>query len=93
MTDRSNFLKQLSAAGIASCVPGILGAKTFPAIQSEVVTNDTNKIWACFMHLSFNFAGGIRNWGGIRKEFEPDQSLWDDATKRYIKRYLQKNFA
>lgn len=38
-----------------------------------------DKIWACFMHLSFNFAGGIRNWGGLRDEFEPDMSTWDSA--------------
>jgi len=34
------------------------------------------------MHLSFNFAGGIRDWGGLRHEFEPDQSMWDDAIRR-----------
>ncbi|HRE52375.1 MAG TPA: hypothetical protein PK339_13190 [Flavitalea sp.] len=41
--------------------------------------NETDKIWAVLMHLSFNFASGIVRWGGIRKEFEPDQSLWDAA--------------
>lgn len=45
--------------------------------------NDTEeRIWACFMHLSFNFAGGIRNWGGLRDEFEPDSSTWDAAIDR-----------
>ena len=71
---------------MVSCVPGIIGAQTFPAIQSVSSVNGANKIWACFMHLSFNFAGGIRNWGGLRREFEPDQSLWDDAIKRMAER-------
>lgn len=31
------------------------------------------------MHLSFNFAGGIKRWGGMRTKFEPEQSLWNDA--------------
>lgn len=86
MTDRRSFIKQLSAAGMAGCVPGIVGAQTFPSTQSASSVNSTNKIWACFMHLSFNFAGGIRNWGGLRKEFEPDQSVWDDAIKRMAER-------
>ena len=79
MTNRRNFIKQLSAAGLAGCVPGMMEA--MPAPDSNPVGKFTvdNKIWACFMHLSFNFAGGIRNWGGLRTEFEPEQSLWDDA--------------
>ncbi|MBY5959172.1 hypothetical protein KUV50_13550 [Membranicola marinus] len=45
----------------------------------EIIAPKDKKIWACFMHLSFNFAGGIRNWGGLRTEFEPDISTWDAA--------------
>jgi len=73
MTNRRNFIKQLSAAGILSTMPEYLktGHKT---------AND--KIWACLLHLSFNFAGGIRNWGGLRDEFEPEESLWNDAITR-----------
>ncbi len=45
----------------------------------EKMDSTDKMIWACFMHLSFNFAGGIRNWGGLRDEFEPDMSTWDTA--------------
>ncbi len=87
MTDRRNFIKQLSAAGMVSCVPNILKSQPLAAeVSKNTPTTPGEKIWACFMHLSFNFAGGIRNWGGIRKEFEPDQSLWDDAIKRMAER-------
>jgi hypothetical protein len=37
-----------------------------------------NKIWAGLLHLSFNFALGIANFGGIRTEFEPKESLLND---------------
>ena len=40
------------------------------------------KIWACLLHLSFNFAAGIKNWGGLREEFEPEETLWNDAINR-----------
>ena len=46
------------------------------------------KIWACLLHLSFNFAAGIMNpkWGtGPREEFEPEESLWNDAISRMAK--------
>lgn len=38
-----------------------------------------DKIWACLLHLSFNFAAGIKKYGGIRKEFELSEPLWNDA--------------
>lgn len=73
MTNRRNFLKQLSAAAVLSTMPELLMAGH---------NTSTDKIWACLLHLSFNFAGGIRNWGGIREEFEPHESLWNDAIAR-----------
>ncbi len=39
----------------------------------------TDKIWAGLLHLSFNVALGIKKFGGIRTEFEPVESLWNDA--------------
>ncbi len=48
-------------------------------VIKEKLEGDDTMIWACFMHLSFNFAGGIQNWGGLRDEFEPDMSTWDAA--------------
>ncbi len=87
MTDRRNFIKQLSAAGVAGCMPGILSASAGPQWSGQQQNEEPSaKIWACLMHLSFNFAGGIRHWGGIRKEFEPDQPVWDGAIKRMAER-------
>jgi hypothetical protein len=80
---RRTFIKQLSAASMASCIPYKLASQESRGeVGRTSLTNPSEKIWACFMHLSFNFAGGIRNWGGLRKEFEPHQSIWDDAIKR-----------
>src|SRR5690554_728767 len=80
MTSRRNFIKQISAAGIVSLAPSSLMSQRFSSEKLNSSTNSTDdKIWACLMHLSFNFAGGIRHWGGIRTEFETEQSIWDDA--------------
>lgn len=81
MINRRSFIKRLSTVGLVSCAPGILhSTPDFTAITDSIPEKfSTDKIWACFMHLSFNFAGGIRYWGGLRTEFEPNQSLWDDA--------------
>lgn len=68
----------------ASCIPPSLVSASDSFSRVKEVARpavSTDKIWAGFLHLSFNFAGGIHNWGGFRTEFEPDQSLWDDAVK------------
>ncbi len=79
MSYRRTFIKQLSAAGILSTMPEILKAE---AIVHKV---SDDRIWACLMHLSFNFASGILKpkWGdGLREEFEPEESLWNDAISK-----------
>jgi hypothetical protein len=43
-------------------------------------TND--EIWACLLHLSFNFAAGIKAFGGIRTELELSEVLLNDALKK-----------
>lgn len=83
MKNGRSFIKQLSNAGIAGCASNILTSQHLAA--NSIVTpprEPSDKIWACLLHLSFNFASGIRNWGGIRKEFEPQESLWNDAITR-----------
>jgi hypothetical protein len=42
----------------------------------------SDRIWACLLHLSFNFAAGIKAFGGIRTELELDEGLWNDALKK-----------
>lgn len=36
------------------------------------------------LHLSFNFEGGIRDWGGLRNEFEPAKPTWDAAIDEMV---------
>ncbi len=40
------------------------------------------KIWAGLLHLSFNFALGIKSFGGIRTEFEPVESVYREALQK-----------
>ncbi|MCL2742322.1 MAG: twin-arginine translocation signal domain-containing protein [Planctomycetaceae bacterium] len=80
-TNRRNFIKQTSAACAAACIPSMLNSNAIAATGDK----SSSKIWACWLHLSFNFAGGINNprWGnGMRTEFEPEQSVWDAAVKK-----------
>ncbi len=85
MINRRNFIKQLSNVGLVGCFPEMVSAMSSNTIESTLEKKSTDKIWACLMHLSFNFAGGIRNWGGLRTDFEPEQSLWDDAIEMMSK--------
>lgn len=75
MTNRREFIKQVSAAGLLAALPGT-GFSTFKAEET--------KIWAGLLHMSFNFAAGIHKYGGLRTEFEPEQAVWDDAIKRMV---------
>ena len=80
--NRRNFIKQLSATAVVGLTPGTLTSQAFTSNQTNISGKlAEEKIWACLMHLSFNFAGGIKSWGGLRTEFEPDQSVWDNAIK------------
>lgn len=44
--------------------------------------NHDEKICAVLLHLSFNFAGGIAAYGGIRKEMELGEQLWSDVLRQ-----------
>ena len=85
MTNRRNFIKQLSAAAVVGMVPNTISSQITATKKINTSTSPTSeKIWACLMHLSFNFAGGIKSWGGLRAEFETDQSVWDNAIKSMV---------
>lgn len=100
MIDRRNFIKQVSAVGLAGCIPDAMSALTneSPVITPSVVplpsVGSDNKIWACLMHLSFNFAGGIwakgNKWGGLglRPEFETDYTLWSEAIRQMAEKKI-----
>ena len=91
MTNRRNFIKQATAVGLAGCLPITISSTTALSRNNTAAPTPpednpaSEKIWACWLHLSFNFAGGINNprWGnGVRTEFEPEQSVWDAAIKK-----------
>lgn len=87
MTNRRNFIKKLAITGAASYLPvSYMESSLFAKDIRNQSVEQEEKIWACLLHLSFNFAGGIRHWGGIRKEFEPDQMVWDNVIKRMSER-------
>gem|GEM_PF-5718178 len=49
----------------------------FASCQIRKPKPETDLIWGCLLHLSFNFAGRIDLWGGIRTKFETDEAVWD----------------
>lgn len=77
MTNRRNFIKQVSAAGILSIVPNVLFSQQH---------KDTDKIWACLLHLSFNmweeYISPHRPFRGFRPDLELSESLWNDAINK-----------
>lgn len=77
LKNRRSFIKELSALGIFSSLPTVLLSKDNNLLMAE--DNKDTKIWACLLHLSFNFAAGIKKYGGIREEFENSELLWNDA--------------
>ena len=74
MTNRRNFVKQISAAGILSSMPyNLFSQRNKPG----------DKIWACLLHLSFNmweeYISPHRPFRGYRPDLELSESLWNDA--------------
>ena len=71
MSSRRKFIGQISTIGVMAGLPGIF-------IPSQNKTD--KKIWACHLHLSFNFAAGRSNKQS--RIFETDESVWDAAIER-----------
>jgi len=74
MTNRRDFIKQVSAAGIISTIPDVL-------IPKKKASDD--KIWACLLHLSFNmweeYVSPHRPFRGYSPDMRLSESLWNDA--------------
>jgi hypothetical protein len=88
MTNRRDFIKQVSAAGILSSIPSVLLSQQNPS---------NNKIWACLLHLSFNMWEEYRSPESPEENFRirgylPDlqlsELLWSDALKKMAKEGL-----
>lgn len=76
MTNRRNFIKQVSAAGMLSCIPEVV----FPQQKSKTLPEKSSepKIWALLLHLS-------ANWGGrVNPDLLFDEPLWNDVLKKMV---------
>ena len=89
--DRRGFLKRATALGMTVALPKVL-LGTPSSKQMTQPQASGKKFWACLMHLSFNFAGQIKLYGGLRTAFEPDISVWDAAVERMAKNYVNMLF-
>ncbi|WP_325529312.1 hypothetical protein [Chitinophaga sp.] len=82
MLHRRDFIRQLSAAGIISSMPGIL----LPQRATATPVKDTTKIWACLLHLSFNmweeYISPRFPDRGYRPDFRVNEPLWRDALEK-----------
>ena len=89
--DRRGFLKRATALGMTVALPKVL-LGTPSTKQMTQPQASGKKFWACLMHLSFNFAGQIKLYGGLRTAFEPDMSVWDAAVERMAKNHVNMLF-
>lgn len=82
MTNRRNFLKQASAAAIAAIIPDTI----FPGKRGK----NTDKIWACLLHLSFNmweeYVSPHRPFRGYDPDMRLSEPLWNTALDRMASR-------
>ncbi len=86
MSDRRNFIKNLSAAGMLAATPDFLSAQQKASSPHKKPLNE--KLWGCLLHLSYNFwvessiPGPYR---GYRPYLQLSESLWNDATDKMVK--------
>lgn len=86
MSDRRNFIKNVSAAGMLSAIPDFLLPKEKSLSFGEKTAND--KIWGCLLHLSYNFwveYSSPSPYRGYRPYLQMSESLWNDATEKMAK--------
>jgi hypothetical protein len=76
MTNRRNFIKHLSVAGILSSIPAV----PIPQQSGKILEENLAelKIWAELLHLSANM------WGKLYPDLLFDESLWNDALKKMV---------
>lgn len=83
MSDRRNFIKNITAASMLSTLPGILLPQS--KVLSPRQKRSDDKIWGCLLHLSYNFwveYSSPSPFRGYRPYLQMSESLWNDATQK-----------
>ena len=78
MSDRRRFIQQLSTVAALS---------SFSNLTFSQNINKERKIWACLLHLSYNFWVEYSTpspFRGSRPYLQLSESLWNDASKKMI---------
>ncbi|HEY4209179.1 MAG TPA: hypothetical protein VGM31_20280 [Puia sp.] len=76
MTDRRDFIKNMSGLGMLGLVPDMLTPRSAAA---------DGKIWGCLLHLSYNFWVEYSTpspFRGYRPYLQMSDPLWNDATEK-----------
>jgi hypothetical protein len=73
MANRREAIKKILA---------IFALMSIPNFSFSVQKSKREKIWACHLHLSFNFAAGRNTDDKLSKVFETDEVVWDAAIKQ-----------
>jgi len=77
MTNRRNFIKKLTVAGMLSSVPVSLFSQQKLKVMQE--KSKDPKIWALLLHLSVNM------WKERLPDLQLSESLWNDALEKMVK--------
>jgi hypothetical protein len=91
MSDRRNFIKQLSSAGLLTCIPDLLvpGPVNFKT-NPDKANND--KIWGCLLHLSTNMWLDYMPKDNPDTGFDPvlrfDEEVWNASVNKMAEQGL-----
>ena len=91
MTDRRNFIKQLSSAGLITCLPDFLlpDKVNFKAIPAG---DKTDKLWGCLLHLSTNMWLDYMPKDKPDTGFDPvlrfDEEVWNASINKMVEQGL-----
>lgn len=91
MTDRRNFIKQLSATGLASCLPNLLLLHTAKA-KALLAQVKVDKIWGCLLHLGTNMWLDYMPADKPEIGFDPflrfDEDVWNASIDKMVEQEL-----
>lgn len=89
MSDRRNFIRNVSAAALLGAVPGPLASAS--ARLSSKAASPIPKLWGCLLHLGYNFWVGYSTpspFRGYRPYLQLSEPLWKDAREEMAGRGL-----